>query len=66
MQIKNSKYLSLQIRSVDAPHYPTRRPALGTLITLPWMGYTKPNVATVVAIEQTHWPTEWTYTVLAD
>jgi hypothetical protein len=66
IQIKNSKYSSLLIRSAGAPHYPTRRQALGTLVTLPGVDNTEPNVATVVAIEQNHWPTEWTYTVRAD
>ena len=61
IQIKNSNYSSLPIRSAGAPHYPTRRPALGTPVTLPGMGYTEPYVVTVVVIEQNHWATEWTY-----
>jgi len=60
--IKNSNYSSLPIRSVVAPHFPTRRPALDTLVTLPGMGY-QPCVTTIVAIEQNHWPTEWAYII---
>ena len=55
--IKNPNYSSLLIRSAVALHFPTRRPALDTLVTLPGMGY-EPYVATVVDIEQNHWPTE--------
>jgi len=34
IMIKNPNYSSLPIQSAAAPHYPTRRPALGTLVTL--------------------------------
>jgi len=46
--IKNPNYSSLPIRSAAAPHFPTR---LGTLVTLPGLGY-EPYVATVVAVER--------------
>ena len=62
IQIKNPNYSSFQIRSGGAPHFPTRRPALGSPVTLPGMGY-EPEVETVVVIEQNQWPTEWTYMI---
>jgi len=62
IMIKNPNYLSLLIRSAVAPHLTTRRPALGTLVTLPLLGYDW-HEATVVAIEQNYWPMEWTYMI---
>jgi len=63
IHIKNSKYASHLILSAGAPHYTTRRPALGTLVTLPVKSFVEYNVATVVAIEQNEWPKEWKYLV---
>jgi len=60
--IKNPHYSSLLIQAAVAPHFPTRRPALDTLVTLPGMGY-ESYAATVVVIEQNHWPTEWAYMI---
>jgi len=65
IQIQNPNYSSLPIWSAVAPHFPTRRPALGTPVTLPGLGY-EPYVATVVAIKQNQWPTEWAYMVLIE
>jgi len=62
IMLKNPHHSSLPIRSVAAPHYPTRRPALGTLMTLPSRVRDRYK-ATVVAIEQNHWPREWTYMI---
>ena len=53
---------SLPILSTAAPHHPTRRPAIGTLVTLSSQGCNR-GEATVVAIEQNHWPWEWIYMV---
>ena len=60
--IKTPHYLSQLIQAALAPHFPTRRPALDTLVTLPELG-TEPYAATVVAIEQNHWSTEWAYMI---
>jgi len=62
IRIKNPTYSSLPIRSAVAFHFPTRRPALGTPVTLPGLGY-ELYEATVVAIEQNRWPTEWKYMI---
>ena len=62
LMIKNPNHSSLWIRSAAALHYPTRKPALGTLVTLSLRGRDQ-HEATVVAIEQNHWPEEWTYMV---
>ena len=50
------------IRSTPAPHYPTRRPAIGTLVTLPAQGRGR-HEAMVIAIERNHWPKEWRYMI---
>ena len=62
IMIKNPNHSSLPIRSAAALHYPTRRPALDTLVILSLRGRDH-HEATVVAIEQNHWPGEWTYMV---
>ena len=62
IMIKNPDHSSLPIRSAAAPHYPTRRPALGTLVTLSLRGRDRHEV-TVVAIEQNYWPREWAYMI---
>jgi len=49
--IKNPKNPSPPISSTAAPHYPWRRPAIGTLVTLSLRGRDH-REATVVAIEQ--------------
>jgi len=56
--IKNPHYSSPPIRGALTLHFPTRRPSLDSLVTLPGLG-TKPHTSTVVVIEQNHWPTEW-------
>jgi len=56
IMIKNPRYPSPPIRSTAAPHYPTRRPAIGTLVTLSAQGRGR-HEAMVVAIEWNHWPT---------
>jgi len=38
IMIKNPNHSSSPIRSAAAPHYPTRRPAIGTLVTLSLRG----------------------------
>jgi len=60
--IKTLHYSSPPIWEALAPHFPTSRPALDSLVTLPGLG-TEPHIATVVAIEQNHWPTEWAYMI---
>jgi len=65
IQIKNPNYPSLPIQSAGAPHFSTRRPALGTPVTLPGLGY-EPYIATVVAVEQNHWSMEWAYVILTE
>jgi len=62
LMIKNPNYSSLLIRSAAALHYPTRRPALGTLVTLSLRGCDQ-HEDTVVTIKQNHWTEEWTYMV---
>ena len=56
IMIKNPRYPSPPIRSTAAPHYPTRRPAIDTLVTLSAQGRGR-HEAMVVAIERNHWPT---------
>jgi len=62
IMIKNPSYPSLLIRSTAAPHYPTTRPAIGTLVTLSSQGHGR-HEAMVVAIEQNYWPKEWRYMI---
>ena len=62
IMIKNPSYPSHPIRSTPAPHYPTRRPAIGTLVTLPAQGRGR-HEAMVIAIERNHWPKEWRYMI---
>jgi len=62
IMIKNPNHSSPPIRSAAAPHYPTRRPALGTLVTLTSRDRDR-HEATVVAIEQNYWPREWIYMI---
>jgi len=56
--IKTPYYSSPPIREALAPDFTTRRKPLDTMVTLPGLG-TEPYTATVVAIEQNHWSTEW-------
>jgi len=58
IRIQNPKHSSPLIRSTATPHYPTRRPAISALVTLPLRGRDQ-HEATVVAIEQNYWPREW-------
>jgi len=53
IMIKNPNHSSPPIRSAAAPHYPTRRQALDTLVTLTLRGRDR-HEATVVAIEQNY------------
>jgi len=62
IMIKNPKHSSPLILSAAAPHYPTRRPAIGTLVTLSLRGCNQ-HEATIVAIEQNYWPREWIYMI---
>jgi len=62
IMIKNPNHSSLPIRSAAAPHYPTRRQALGTLVTLSLRDRDR-HEATVVAIEQNYWLREWVYMI---
>jgi len=57
IQITNPNYSSRPIQIPAAPHFPTRRPALGTPVTLPGMNHVS-FAATVVAIKQNQWPTD--------
>ena len=68
IRIKNPSYSSPPIRFSRAPHYPTRRPIIGTLVTCP--AYDQGKVsrqqkyeAMVIAIERNHWPREWRYLI---
>jgi len=58
IRIENTKHSSAPISSAAAPHYPTRRPAIDTLVTLSSRDSDQ-HEATVVAIEQNYWPREW-------
>ena len=62
IMIKNPSHPSLPICSTAAPHYPTRRPAIGTLVTLSSQGRGR-HEATVVAIQQNYWPRKWRYMI---
>jgi len=62
IRIKNLKHSSPPIRSTAAPYYPTRRQAIGTLVTLSLRGSDQ-HETTVVAIEQNYWPREWIYII---
>jgi len=62
IMIRNPSHPSLPICSTAAPHYPTRRPAIGTLVTLSSQGRGR-HEATVVAIQQNYWPREWRYMI---
>jgi len=62
IRIKTPKYSSPPICSTAAPHYPTRRPAIGTLVTLSLRDSDQHEV-TVVAIDQNYWPREWVYMI---
>jgi len=57
--IHNPQHPSAPICSATSPHYPTRRPGIGTAVTL--VG--KQQEAIVVAIEQKYWPEEWIYVI---
>ena len=57
--IHNPQNPSAPICSATSPHYPTRRPGIGTAVTL--VG--KQQEAIVVAIEQKYWPEEWIYVI---
>jgi len=64
IKIKNPSYPSPPIRSSRTPHYPTRRPAIGTLVACPAYDQgsgsrRQPYEAMVIAIERNHWPKEW-------
>jgi len=59
--IKNPHFSSPLIQEALALHFPTRRPALDSLVTL--LGLATEPTATVVVIEQKHWPMEWVYMV---
>ena len=45
--------------SATSPHYPTRRPDIGSSVTL----VDEQQEAIVVAIEQKYWPEEWVYLI---
>ena len=60
--INNPQYPSPPIRTATSPHYPTRRPEIGSLVTL----VDEQLEATVVAIEQKYWPEEWVYLIRLD
>jgi len=68
IKIKNPSYSSPPIRSSRAPHYPTRRPAIGTLVACPAYDQKvgsrrRPYEAMVIAIERNHWPKEWRFLI---
>jgi len=59
IRIKNPRYSSPPIRFSRAPHYPTRRPIIGTLVTCPTYDLEKGSrqqqyEAKVIAIERNH------------
>jgi len=62
IMIKTPRYPSLPIRSTAAPHYPTRRPAIGTFVTLSLPGRGR-HEAMVAAIERNYWPKECRYMI---
>jgi len=57
--IHNPQHPSAPVCSATSPHYPTRRPGIGTSVTL--VG--EQLEAIVVAIEQKYWPEEWIYVI---
>jgi len=57
--IHNPQHSSAPICSAISPHYPTRRPDIGSSVTL----VDKQREAIVVAIEQKFWPEEWIYLI---
>ena len=57
--IKNPQHPSAPVRSAAAPHYSTRKPDIGTPLTLDG----EQHEATVVAIGQNYWPEEWIYVI---
>jgi len=68
IKIKNPSYSSPPIRSSRAPHYPTRKPAIGTLVACPAYDQKvgsrrRPYEAMVIAIERNHWPKEWRFLI---
>jgi len=56
IQIKDPHHTATPLQFSRASHWPTRRPAIGTLVSLSEMGSTGLIEATVVAIEQNTWP----------
>jgi len=57
--IHNPQHPSAPICSATSPHYPTRRPDIGSSVTL----VDEQHEAIVVAIEQKYWPEEWIYLI---
>jgi len=57
--INNPQHSSAPICTTTSPHYPTRRPDIGSSVTL----VDEQREATVVAIEQKYWPEEWVYLI---
>jgi len=57
--INNPQHPSAPICAATSPHYPTRRPDIGSSVTL----VDEQREATVVAIEQRYWPEEWVYLI---
>jgi len=57
--IHNPQHPSAPICSATSPHYPTRRPDIGSSVTL----VDEQQEAIVVAIEQKYWPEEWVYLI---
>jgi len=57
--IHNPQHPSAPICSATSPHYPTRRPDIGSSVTL----VDEQHESIVVAIEQKFWPEEWIYLI---
>ena len=57
--INNPQHPSAPICTATSPHYPTRRPDIGSSVTL----VDEQRETIVVAIEQRCWPEEWVYLI---
>jgi len=57
--MNNPQHPSAPICAATSPHYPTRRPDIGSSVTL----VDEQREAIVVAIEQKYWPEEWVYLI---
>jgi len=59
IEVNNPQHPSAPIRAATSPHNPTRRPDIGSSVTL----VDEQHEAIVVAIEKKYWPEEWVYLI---